>query len=594
MWRPVPLLVATGLLCVLAQGGGTKPKPNLILILLDDQDHVLGGMDPYPNIQRLLGRDGTNFSNFFVNTPVCCPSRAELMGGRYGHNNLVDTLRSSDSGGLHGCMWANVTGPYFVQNQLGTYLSKLGYTNGLFGKYMNVPACSCPVEAGCREMSKGGQAVPPGWDRWFALCNMGKYFTNTYNDDGRKVSTGELPQDYMTAVIGNRTIAWLDKVAGARQPFFAYIAPHAPHLADAQFPYVTQAAPWYAGATGHATAPRTPNWNVPNVGAHPLIAKQPKMDDLSIAWSDALYRSRVESMMSVDDLVTDVFDLLGRKGVLDNTVVLLTSDHGYALGQQARPSGKSLSPPWELILIFDYIKHYKTQEDIKSNMFIKVLKGEYRFNVYENDIRVPMLIRGPGIARGARVEAVSGLVDIAPTLVELAGGDPERMELDGRSLVPFLAGKPPAKWRNVYPIEYWSLGNVDRGAPESPECNPSEGADCKKSWCTCHYHRLDGENNTYLAARYIGEEGDFLLAYFYADRTASGDLPRVFEGLSPVFAEIYDLKTDPWQMQNLYPEMEHERPGLFKRLRRVLFAMNRCSGRSCRRAEIEEDELTVV
>ena len=60
-----------------------------------------------------------------------------------------------------------------------------------------------------------------------------------------------------------------------------------------------------------------------------------------------------------------------------------------------------------------------------------------------------------------------------------------------------------AKWRDVYPIEYWSLGNVDRGAPQSPVCNPSEGADCKKSWCRCHYHRLDGENNTYLAARYF-------------------------------------------------------------------------------------------
>ncbi|CAE7232448.1 Gns [Symbiodinium pilosum] len=514
-------------------------------------------MDPFPNIRRLLGENGTNFTNFFVNTPVCCPSRAELLGGRYGHNNLIGPLGHGNalSSGSRGCMWANVTGPDFVHNQLGSYLSKLGYTNGLFGKYMNSPPCSCPVESGCKVMPKGDEAVPPGWDRWFGLCNMGKYFKNTYNDDGMVVSTGNSPEDYMTAVIGNRTISWLEKVAGAKQPFFAYVAPHAPHISDAQYPYITQAAPWHAGATGNVTAPRTANWNVPNTRAHPLIANQPKMDDFTVAWSDSLYRSRVESVMSVDDLVADIFELLHRKGVLDNTYVLLTSDHGYALGQQARPSGK--------------------------------------FNVYENDIRVPMLIRGPGVQRGSRVEAVAGMVDMAPTLVELAGGDPDVDEMDGRSLAPLLAGKTP-KWRSVYPIEYWSQGNIKRGAPESQQCNPSEGADCRKSWCTCRYHSLDGENNTYLAARYVGEAGDFLLAQFYADRTPSGDLPRIFEDLSPVFIEFYDLKADPWQMDNLYPQAESTHRQLLRHLRKVLFAMSRCRGRACRRAELEEDTFMAV
>ena len=129
---------------------------------------------------------------------------------------------------------------------------------------------------------------------------------------------------------------------------------------------------------------------------------------------------------------------------------------------------------------------------------------------------------------------------------------------------------------------------------QSPQCNPSEGADCKRSWCTCHYHRVDGENNTYLAARYIAEDGDFLLANFYADRTPSGDLPRMFHELNPVFTEFYDLKADPWQMNNLYPQVEAQRPSLLRRLRRVLFAINRCSGRSCREADVEEDSLLTV
>ena len=118
-------------------------KPNIVLILADDQDTYLGGMDFLPKIKKHLNDEGVNFTNFFVNTPICCPSRAELVSGRYGHNLLVtDTTAKA-------CMHANITGSYFIENQLGNYMAALGYTTGLIGKYMNSPACQCPKEAGC-------------------------------------------------------------------------------------------------------------------------------------------------------------------------------------------------------------------------------------------------------------------------------------------------------------------------------------------------------------------------------------------------------------------------------------------------------------
>ena len=79
----MPLFVA--MLCLLVAVAVAR-KPNIIFILADDQDQLLGGMDHLPNIGQLLGAEGTNFTNFFVNTPVCCPSRAEIFAGRYGHN----------------------------------------------------------------------------------------------------------------------------------------------------------------------------------------------------------------------------------------------------------------------------------------------------------------------------------------------------------------------------------------------------------------------------------------------------------------------------------------------------------------------------
>ena len=95
------ILGLTFLLCVLHAAAAASKKPNIVLILADDQDQMLGGMDFLPYTKKYLADQGMNFTNFFVNTPVCCPSRAELIAGRYGHNNLVE-MRGTGGGCMRG------------------------------------------------------------------------------------------------------------------------------------------------------------------------------------------------------------------------------------------------------------------------------------------------------------------------------------------------------------------------------------------------------------------------------------------------------------------------------------------------------------
>ena len=115
-----------------------------------------------------------------------------------------------------------------------------------------------------RSGARGPLLIPPGWERWFAVCKMGGYFRNSYNDDGAEVELGASPEEYMTSVIGNRTVEWLDAVGRGAEPFFALVAPHAPHISDAVYPYITEAAPWSVSFSDCASAqicrPDTPKW----------------------------------------------------------------------------------------------------------------------------------------------------------------------------------------------------------------------------------------------------------------------------------------------------------------------------------------------
>jgi N-acetylglucosamine-6-sulfatase len=390
--------------------------------------------------------------------------------------------------------------------------------------------------------------TPPGWDNFYAICDDRAYSNQTWNVNGQEV----LLEEYTTSVVGNESVAWIRAQVQAGLPFVAHLTPHAPHIADNVYPYITQAAPWYVNATSYRgttlpmRAPRTPNYNLSAPHHHPLIAIQQAIGTYTEDWTDLLFRERFRSMWSVDDMVQALMDTLVELGVADNTYWIFSSDHGYNLGQFREPSSK--------------------------------------LNNYDHNLRVPFVIAGPGLLRNVTIsDAVVSNVDIAATIIDLLGGDLEAADFDGRSFRHLIVDPAlreqlhapidaPA-WRDAVLIEYWSLNTTMRGPPTSPECNPTEG-ECLPS-CDCRLHYVDILNNTYIGLRVVNATHN--LGYFEFFQEPKGEFP-----VSEVyFRELFDLNVDPFEIHNLAFEPNATTQALIDKLSEQLHDQYGCKGRQC-------------
>jgi N-acetylglucosamine-6-sulfatase len=328
------LRLLTGLLLALA--AAAAKQPNIIFMILDDMDSALNATDVMPNYVRRLQTEGMHFPNAFVASPKCCPSRTSLLSGRFSHR-LNDTALGWCGDFLLAKRW-NTT---FMAD-----VKAAGYSNGFFGKLVNEMGGLCSSAATARHLPAGFS--PRDGDRFLAMCNEGTYYENTFNSDGALVTTGARgnASAYLTAFLGNETLAWLTRVAAAAageggRPFFAYLAPHAPHLP-------AEPAPWYAAAPLPSdAAPRPPAFNAFREGKGWAIGQNPPFAPFTEAGIDLHFRNRQRALMSVDDTVRDVFAALEAAGVLDNTYVIATSDHGYHLCVDAFFASRSLpAPSW--------------------------------------------------------------------------------------------------------------------------------------------------------------------------------------------------------------------------------------------------------
>ena len=399
-------------------------------------------------------------------------------------------------------MHMNVSNSDFKQKSLGVQMKALNYTTGMFGKLLNPGG----VAAYC-----GKNPEPlPGFDDYLVMCNDNKYFKNVFSKNGQPFTSGTEPQDYLTSLIGNATMDFVEKALENDEPFFAYVAPHAPHVPATP-------APWYANAFSGLKAPRTPSYNYSAKDHHYVIRSQPPIDAKVENMSDALFENRWRSLLSVDDIMIALVDLLTKKNALDDTYFVLTSDHGFNLGQLRLPSCK-LQP-------------------------------------YEHDIRVPFHIAGPGIPSGEKFDFVSGMVDVAPTLLSLGGGQPLDT-MDGKSFAELLKnGKQDTDesarsgWRDVHMLEYWSLGNVVRLE-----------------------HYIDMPNNTFIGARLINSTHNYLYVEFY-------DGENEVDFLSPLEYELFDVAKDPYQLTNIYGTAGTN--DLVKELHTFLHKQIVCKGSEC-------------
>jgi N-acetylglucosamine-6-sulfatase len=340
-----------------------------------------------PKTRALLETQGMQFENAYASTPLCCPSRATIMRGQYAHNTGVWGNSDGPNSG-----WQGYKNHGNEQANVATHLHAAGYRTGLFGKYFNTYDLS---------------AVPPGWDDWFATESGGGVFNFYVNDNGTKKYFPKSNSNYVTDVLSRETQSFIDASVGAGKPFFAYVAPKPPH--EPAIP-----APRHANAFNGEKAPRLPSFNERDVSDKPpSIRSLPLLSPTQIAQIDTLHEKRVESLQSVDELVEAVVGKLQNERVLDNTYVVFTSDNGYHHGEHRIKSGKA--------------------------------------KPYEEDVRMPLLIRGPGVQAGT-TDKLTLNTDFLPTFTDFAGvATPEYV--DGRSLRPVLEGSATTTWRTAILLE---------------------------------------------------------------------------------------------------------------------------------------------
>jgi N-acetylglucosamine-6-sulfatase len=369
--------------------------PNMVFILTDDMRK--DDLKYMPKTKALLQSTGMTFENAFVSNPLCCPSRTTIMRGQYSHNTGVWSNSSTDSSSTTAGGWYAYQQNGNEADNVATRLQLAGYKTGLFGKYLN---------------GYDNTAYrPPGWDRWFGAFTSGTlhYFDYDVNDQGTITHYGTSASAYSTDVISGQADAFISANASQGVPFFAYVAPIALHEPSTPAP---RDAHEYDGIQG----PRLASFNEADVtDKPPWMQKLPRLSSSQVSAIDKRHEKRIESLQAVDDLVAGVVNALdttktpsGAKA-LDNTYIFFTSDNGFHHGEH------------------------------------RIAKQKWR--PYEEDIRMPLLVRGPGIAAGSTTEKLTLNTDYMPTFLDLADSQIPSYA-DGRPLRPVINGSVTT-WRSA-------------------------------------------------------------------------------------------------------------------------------------------------
>jgi arylsulfatase A-like enzyme len=282
-----------------------RRAPNILIFVTDDQ-RAAGTLSVMPKTRRYFRRQGTEYTNAYAATPLCCPSRATLLTGRYGHNTGV--RRNNEARGLD------------RTTLLPRVLRRSGYRTALVGKFLN-----------------GWRSQPPYFDLWAMRRGGNIYEDPTFDVNGRVRRI----DGYSTDLIGSYARAFLRRFEHEDgSPWFLYVAPMAPH------------SPWTPAAR-HRRA-RVPAWD-----GNPAVFESDRSDkpgfvrsiDHTFERARSVRAGQLRTLMSVDDMIARVFRILVRLNEKRNTLAIFTSDNGFLwadhhLGGKRFPYTASVQVPF--------------------------------------------------------------------------------------------------------------------------------------------------------------------------------------------------------------------------------------------------------
>ncbi|MGZ4493478.1 MAG: sulfatase family protein [Nocardioides sp.] len=492
---------------------GNRGRPNVVVIMADDARN--DDLRFMPNVRRLITDQGVRFTNTFSPQPLCCPARASFLTGQYSHNHHV---------------WSHVS-PFGFRalhdaQTLPVWLQRSGYDTTFLGKYLN--------GYGTQQLRWGGSSlryVPPGWSDWRGSVDGGvaasaqldggtyRYFNTTLDVNGVLQPHHGQYQTYLFSRIAQQTFR---REARSPRPFFSwlsFVAPHhgMPHESDDPNPvrrsdgtlqsFPTPARPHSVWGRFDNVIRHSPGYRgQKDVSKSPFfIRDKPVLNSAEERASLQDTRERAEALSVLDDEVAHMIRVLRETGELKNTYVVFTSDNGFFLGEHRMREGKILP--------------------------------------YEPSLRVPMVIRGPGIPHGQVRTDPFTTIDFAPTFLQAAGVPIPKM-VDGTSMLDVAK----------HGDRGWKTGILTETGPRVV------GKDTE-------------ESDNFLVN---GATGPSPLRFSQGVRT--GDYLYVEHASRE--KELYDLRTDPRELHNLVDEPRMRR--VQDALAHELDLLRNCKGPQCR------------
>ncbi|KAI1260494.1 Arylsulphatase [Xylariaceae sp. FL1019] len=449
-------------------------RPNIVFILTDDQDVHLNSLDYMPFVKKHIIEKGTSFKKHYCTTSLCCPSRVTLWTGKLAHNTNITDVKPPYGG------YPKFVSRGYNDDWFPVWLQEAGYNSYYTGKLFNA-----------HTVSNYNSPFPRGFAGTDFLLDpyTYSYLNSTFqsNSDAPKSYEGQ----YSTDVLAEKAYALLDQAVNDEEgkPFFLTIAPIGPHsnVAITEGPNGREVlfsepipAERHKDLFPDEIVPRTPSFNPEFPSGADWIHTLPLQNESNVAYNDHFHRQRLRSLQAVDELVDSLMTRLSNYEILDNTYIIYSSDNGFHIGQHRLQPGKTCG--------------------------------------YEEDINVPLIIRGPGVAANESVNLVTTHTDLAPTFLSLLG-IPLREDFDGSPIPVTKAqiegavakGKRGGSRKEHANIEFWGS-------------SLTEGT----------HQARHGEFNTYKSLRLSGEEYDFYYSVWCTNEH-----------------ELYDMRTDPYQLTNL-------------------------------------------